>query len=107
MIITKASVGLSITVIIALVACQADVVQDSRRVTVGATTQPASKEDDAKPGETKVETPAANTGKPAGNAPAPATYTMTWDVSADPAIVSYKVFVVPPDRNPRFPGKTD
>jgi len=113
MMTTKTSVGLSLTIVIATLvfACQSEEIQDNRRVTAGGTTQPASKEEDAKPEDKKVEVPASKpvppVGAPAGTPPAAASYTMGWTVSADPAIVSYRVFIVPPDRNPRFPGKTD
>ncbi|MFW7378552.1 MAG: hypothetical protein ACOH5I_07095 [Oligoflexus sp.] len=42
----------------------------------------------------------------AGGTP-PESYSMSWDMSADPGIISYKVYIVPPDKNARFPGKTD
>jgi hypothetical protein len=110
MIFNRTSGYLSVTILISiLLACQAEVIQDSRSGTSG-TTQPIRKDEEAKAGDKAAEAPADNTKPPAGNAgtpAAPANYTMSWDVSADPAIVSYKVFIVPPDRNPRFPGKTD
>lgn len=111
MIFNRTAVYLSATLLASLLihACQAEVVQDSR-TTAGSTTQSASKADDATPDEKTPGTPAGNTTpaptKPATPAAA-ASYTMSWDAATDPAVVSYKVFVVPPDRNPRFPGKTD
>jgi hypothetical protein len=112
MVLYRSSVCLSVTVLISILlhACQAEVIQDRRTVTTGETAQPASKDGDAKPDDKNAGAPAGNTTPPAGNAGTPSAatkFTMSWDVSADPAIVSYKVFVVPPDRNPRFPGKTD
>jgi len=110
MMTTKTSVGLSLTIVIATLvfACQSEEIQDNRRVIAGETAKPVTKEDDAKSEDKKVEAPAGNPSAPGGAPPpASANYTMTWGVSADPAIVSYKVFIVPPDRNPRFPGKTD
>ncbi len=110
---TKTSVGLSLTLVIATLvfACQSEEIQDQRSVAASGTTQPAKKAEDANPENTKVEAPASKpvppVGAPAGTPPAVASYSMAWTVSADPAIVSYKVFIVPPDRNPRFPGKTD
>ncbi|WP_141733162.1 hypothetical protein [Oligoflexus tunisiensis] len=105
--LTKTAVGLSLTLFMAALvhACQPEGIQDSRGAATGATAPQASKADDAAPEDKKPGAPATNT----GNTPAApaANYTMTWDVSADAAIVSYKVFVVPPDRNPRFPGKLD
>lgn len=111
MIFNRTAVCLSGIVAVSMLihACQAEVIQDNRSVTTGETAQPAKSEeakvDDKKPGTTTGNTtpPPANPGTPA----APANFTMSWDASTDPAIVSYKVFIVPPDRNPRFPGKTD
>jgi type II secretory pathway pseudopilin PulG len=98
MIFNRTAVYLSAAVLAALLihACQAEVVRDGRSVTAGGTAQPASANEQAKAGTSTPGTPATA-----------ASYTMSWDASTDPAIVSYKVFVVPPDRNPRFPGKTD
>jgi hypothetical protein len=91
-------------------ACQAEVIQDSRSAGAGAAAQSTNKADDANTDDKTAGTPTGNT-KPApanpGTPAAAANYTMSWDASTDPAIVSYKVFVVPPDRNSRFPGKTD
>jgi len=107
---TKTAFGLSFTVCLALLAhaCQPEPIQDHRSATTGRTAQPASGADDANSNgnNTNTQVPPANTGTTATPA-APANYTMTWDVPADAAIVSYKVFLVPSDQNPRFPGKTD
>lgn len=112
MIFNRTAVCLSSIVSASLLihACQAEVIQDSRSTTTGATAQSASKADDAKADDKTSGTPTGNTTPAPANpgTPAAATnYTMSWDASTDAAIVSYKVFVVPPDRNPRFPGKTD
>jgi hypothetical protein len=113
MIFNRTAVCLSATVLASLLihACQAEVVQDSRSVTTGGTTQSASKDEEAKVDTNTPGTPAGNTTTPPpakpGTPATAASYAMSWDASTDPAIVSYKVFVVPPDRNPRFPGKTD
>jgi hypothetical protein len=106
MIFNRTVVYLSATVFASLLihACQAEVVQDSRNVTTSGTAQPAGED-----GNAKADT-SSNTTPPPAKPGTPATassYTMSWDASTNPAIVSYKVFVVPPDRNPRFPGKTD
>ncbi len=114
MVFSRASVSLSATVLISVLlhACQAEVIQDNRSVTNGATAQPATKDGDANADNTGgTQAPTGNTTPPPANKPAApaasANFTMSWDVSTDPAIVAYKVFIVPPDRNPRFPGKTD
>ncbi|MFY7927381.1 MAG: hypothetical protein ACOVS5_00790 [Oligoflexus sp.] len=93
-------------------ACQGEGVKDTRNFGSGAATPSAPKGDDSKPGDSQAGPPADGTIPPAGTPTpgtpaAPASFTMSWDVSTDAAIGSYKVFVVPPDRNPRFPGKTD
>jgi hypothetical protein len=111
MIFNRTAVYLSGTVLISFLihACQAEVIQDSRS-TNGTTSQPARKDAEGNAEEKTAGTPADSTKPPAdnpANAPAAANFTMSWDVSTDAAIVSYKVFIVPPDRNPRFPGKTD
>lgn len=46
------------------------------------------------------------TTNPVGQSPR-GSYQMSWNISADPEIISYKVYIVPPDRNVRFSGKTD
>lgn len=112
MIFNRTAVCLSTMVLASVLihACQAEVVQDSRSSATGSTAQSASKADDAKADDKTSETPTGNTTPPPakpGTPAAVANYTMSWDASTDPAVVSYKVFVVPPDRNPRFPGKTD
>ncbi|HET9241071.1 MAG TPA: hypothetical protein VFO10_27650 [Oligoflexus sp.] len=112
MIFNRTAVCLSSIVSASLLihACQAEVIQDSRSTTNGATAQSASKADDAKTEDKTSGSPTGNTTPPPannGNPAAVTNYTMSWDASADAAVVSYKVFVVPPDRNPRFPGKTD
>jgi hypothetical protein len=103
---TNAFLGLSLAAVIGLVyACQSEVVKNSRQVSTSQTAQSGNIDgNNANPGENKVETPGSNAGN---NTPAPTNFTMSWDASADAGIVSYKVFVVPPDRNPRFAGKTD
>lgn len=111
MVFNRTAVSLSVTVLISILihACQAEVIQDKRTATTGETAQPARKDEEAKAGDKNAGAPAGDTTPPAANpgTPPAASYTMSWDVSTDPAIVSYKVFIVPPDRNPRFPGKTD
>ena len=112
MIFNRTAVCLSATVLASLLihACQAEVIQDSRSATTIGSAQPANKDGEAKVDTTTPGTPAGNTTPPPakpGTPAAAASYAMSWDASTDPAIVSYKVFVVPPDRNVRFPGKTD
>lgn len=112
MFFNRTAVCLSTTVLASLLihACQAEVIQDSRTATTGGTVQSASKDEEAKVDDKKPGAPAGDTTPPPakpGTPAAAASYTMSWDASTDAAIVSYKVFVVPPDRNPRFPGKTD
>jgi hypothetical protein len=111
MVFNRTAVCLSGTLLISMLihACQSEVIQDKRSATTGQTAQPATKDNDATADDKNPGAPADSTTPPAGNpgTPPAATFTMSWDVSADPAIVSYKVFIVPPDRNPRFPGKTD
>ncbi len=109
----QTAAGLSGTLLLSILihACQAEVIQDSRNLSSGGTAQPVSQEGDAKTTEAKKpDVPVAKTTPPAANPGTPAVasnFTMSWDASTDPAIVSYKVFIVPPDRNSRFPGKTD
>jgi hypothetical protein len=113
MIFNRTAVCLSSLLVGSLLihACQAEVIQDSRSAGAGAAAQSANKADDAKTQDNKTAGTPTDSAKPApatpGTPAAAANYTMSWDASTDPAIVSYKVFVVPPDRNARFPGKTD
>lgn len=109
MILTQASVGLSLTVMLATLvyACQPEVIQDNRGVITGGKAQPASQEDDAKSEDKPAELPKDSSSRAGGTPPPSASFTLAWNVSADPTLLSYKVFIVPPDRNPRFPGKTD
>jgi hypothetical protein len=104
----KIFLGLSLSAVIALVyACQSEVVKNNRQVSTAQTAQSGNVDSNGtnnNTSEKKTDTPAANTG---GNAADPTNFTMSWDVADDPGIVSYKIFVVPPDRNPRFAGKTD
>ncbi len=116
MIFNRTAGNLSATLFISILihACQDDAIQDNRNVKSAVRSAQASEAEADKTGaegeDQQIESP-AGPAKPAAPKPAtpapPVNFTMSWDASADPAIVSYKVFLVPPDRNPRFPGKTD
>lgn len=118
MTMTQVALSLSGIVLASMLihACQAEVIQDNRGAVSG--TAQSQRAEESKSDETNADTEdqkvevesAQDTKQPEPKAETPPSstkYTMSWDVSADPAVVAYKVFVVPPDRNPRFPGKTD
>lgn len=120
MLFNRTAVFLSATCGVSLLihACQAEVIQDNRGAVAGGRPQPAaaqaedatgadSDQDQGADQVTQDTQPEADKDKDKPAPLPPTVYSMSWDASADPGVVSYKVFLVTPDRNPRFPGKTD
>ena len=90
---TKRVTKLLAASIFLLIACQDGQVYERREIASGSSNSAAPTGDAVDgngPGEADEE--AAEEA-----AEAPAAYTMAWDNAADPAIQSYKVFILPPD----------